>query len=125
MAEMEPEQVPASETTEAVMDLSVTDKAKEQLRKAFQAQGKEGYGLKVGVTPGGCAGLQYSLAFLKEPQNGEHTVEKDGFKFFVEPNHAPVLDGITIDYVDTMMGGGFKIQNPNAETSCGCGKSFG
>lgn len=114
-----------TETVEPVVQLQITDEAKEQLAKAMAAQDKEGYGLKVGVTPGGCAGLQYSLAFLKEPQNGERAVEKDGFTIYVEPNHAPILDGIVIDYVNTMMGGGFKIENPNAQQSCGCGKSFG
>lgn len=107
------------------MELQLTDDAKEQLDKAMEAQGKEDYGLKIGVEPGGCAGLQYSMAFLNEPQNGEKAIDRDGFTFFVEPNHEPVLDGITIDYVNTMMGGGFKIENPNAEKSCGCGKSFG
>lgn len=107
------------------MELQLTDDAKEQLGKAIEAQGKDGYGLKIGVEAGGCAGLQYSLAFLAEPQNGEKEVDRDGFTFFIEPNHEPVLDGITIDYVNTMMGGGFKIENPNAEKSCGCGKSFG
>jgi len=106
------------------VQVQVTELAAKKLQEAAQAQGKQGHGLKVDVYPGGCAGFMYELSF-QEAASGEKVVEVNGVKLFIEPGNEPILDGITIDYIDSMMGGGFNIKNPNSTHSCGCGKSFG
>lgn len=107
------------------MQVQVTELAAQKLQEAARQQGKAGYGLRVDVYPGGCAGFMYELSFQKEPTNGELTVETGGVRIYLDPANEPILDGITIDYVDSLVGGGFNIKNPNATSSCGCGKSFG
>jgi len=107
------------------MQVVLTDVAVTELQKAMKEMGKEGEGLKILVQPGGCAGFQYGLVFQKSPEEGDSIIEHNGVKIYVREEMAPLLDGITIDYVQTLMGGGFKIDNPNATSSCGCGQSFG
>ena len=68
--------------------------------------------------------MQYGMALEAEPRSYDHIVEKDGVKVFIDPTSMMYLNQATIDYVDSIMGGGFKIENPNAVTSCGCGSSF-
>jgi iron-sulfur cluster assembly accessory protein len=82
-------------------------------------------GLRVFVSGGGCSGLQYGMAF--ETEGGEDqdvTFQVEGLTVFVDPISAQYLQGAHIDFVDSLMGGGFKIENPNAASSCGCGTSF-
>lgn len=105
--------------------LSVTKPALDQLKKASETQGKAGHGLRIDVFPGGCAGFMYELSFQKEAQTGDKVVDVDGLKIYMDANNEPILAGVTIDYIDSLMGGGFQINNPNATSSCGCGKSFG
>jgi iron-sulfur cluster assembly protein len=68
--------------------------------------------------------MQYGMALEAEPRNYDHVIEHDGVKVFIDPTSMMYLNQATIDYVDSIMGGGFKIENPNAVTSCGCGSSF-
>ena len=82
------------------------------------------YGLRVFVAGGGCSGMQYGMALEAEARNYDHVIEQDGVKVFIDPTSMMYLNQATIDYVDSIMGGGFKIENPNAVTSCGCGSSF-
>lgn len=82
------------------------------------------YGLRVFVAGGGCSGMQYGMALEAEARNYDHVIEQDGVKVFIDPTSMMYLNQATIDYVDSIMGGGFKIENPNAVTSCGCGTSF-
>ena len=107
------------------MQVTVTEIAATELQKAMKDMGKEGEGLKILVQPGGCAGFQYGLVFQKAPEEGDEVIEQQGVKIYVRGEMAPLLDGMTIDYVQTLMGGGFKIDNPNATSTCGCGQSFG
>jgi iron-sulfur cluster assembly protein len=107
------------------MQVQVTETAARMLKQAAEQQGKQGFGLRVDVYPGGCAGFMYELSFQQGTANGETVVEANGVKLFFDPANEPILDGITIDYIDSLMGGGFNIKNPNATSSCGCGKSFG
>ena len=83
-----------------------------------------GYGLRVFVSGGGCSGMQYGMALDEEPRPYDQIIEKDGVKLFVDPTSMMYLNQATIDYEESMMGGGFKIDNPNAASSCGCGHSF-
>ncbi len=82
------------------------------------------HGLRVFVSGGGCSGMQYGMAIEKEPGEFDTTLEQDGVKVIIDPTSMMYLAGATIDYVDNLMGGGFRIDNPNAVSTCGCGHSF-
>ena len=104
------------------VDLTITEKAKEMLSSAF---GEDmSHALLVGVLSGGCSGYMYDLQIVESTDQDCQEIEIDGFKVLVPNATSHLLDGIEIDYIDRLMGGGFKINNPNAESSCGCGESF-
>ncbi|MBP9501228.1 MAG: iron-sulfur cluster insertion protein ErpA [Candidatus Promineofilum sp.] len=102
----------------------LTDTAAATVRDLLVQKNVPDYGLRVFVAGGGCSGMQYGMALEAEPRNYDHVIEHDGVKIFIDPTSMMYLDKATIDYVDSIMGGGFKIENPNAVTSCGCGTSF-
>ncbi len=102
----------------------LTDAAIEKVRSMMAKEGKEGYALRVGVVTGGCAGLSYEMKFQKNPYDNDHTFEQNGLRVIVNEESKPFLQGIHIDYVDTLKESGFKYKNPNASSSCGCGTSF-
>lgn len=106
------------------MQLTITEAAVEKLRYFAEKQGKDKYGLKVDVYPGGCAGFQYAMDLVEAPGPEDQTLTSNGVNVYVQKTHASLLDGIKIDYVDNIMGGGFSIDNPNAKSACGCGHSF-
>ncbi len=114
-----------SVTFEQKLTMSVTDLAKDKLL-SFVPEGKtlDDLGVRVGVQPGGCSGATYDMQFAEAPEEHELTLVSNGVKLFVDPSFAPLLNGVQVDFVDEMMGGGFKIHNPNATSTCGCGKSF-
>ena len=104
----------------------LTSKAVEKVKEYMieeKKEAKDGYGLRIMVIPGGCAGYQYGLDFDKE-QAGDIVVKEQGLTIFVDKNSAGHLVGTTVDFVDGLHGSGFKIGNPNAKQSCGCGNSF-
>lgn len=80
--------------------------------------------LRVAVQGGGCSGLSYAMGFAHEVEEGDTQFEIHGIKVLVDKDSAPILNGTKIDYKESMMGGGFTIDNPNAIASCGCGSSF-
>ena len=80
--------------------------------------------LRVAVEGGGCSGFQYGLGFDRGAQEGDHEFECEGVKVVVDPFSAPHLRGCSVDYLETIQESGFKIDNPNAVSSCGCGHSF-
>lgn len=102
--------------------LTITDKAKEMLNGAFGDDRSNA--LLVGVLSGGCSGYMYDLQIVEETDQDCQELQIDGFRVLVPNATSHLLDGIEIDYVDRLMGGGFKINNPNASSSCGCGESF-
>ena len=104
--------------------LSVTPTAVEKIKGLMEEKGVTNHGLRVFVAGGGCSGMQYGMAFEGNPQATDRVVEIDGVKLVVDPVSLPYLQGANIDYVDSLMGGGFRIENPNAVSSCGCGNSF-
>ncbi|MBF0256991.1 MAG: iron-sulfur cluster assembly accessory protein, partial [Gammaproteobacteria bacterium] len=81
-------------------------------------------GLRIQVTGGGCSGMQYGLALEEGPRSDDSVVEIGPIKVFVDPASAPLLNEVTVDFLDSMDGSGFKFYNPNAKASCGCGNSF-
>ena len=108
------------------MTLNVSGAAAEEIKK-FMA-GEEGLpetaGLRVRVVPGGCSGFQYSLNIEEESRQGDHVLDSNGVRLFVDMFSAQYLNGVQIDYVTNMMGSGFTFNNPNATGGCGCGTSF-
>jgi len=81
-------------------------------------------GLRIMVESGGCAGMKYSIGLVPEAKPEDLVVEQDGLKMFVDSASAPLLTGVTIDFVSSLEGSGFTFNNPQAKESCGCGKSF-
>lgn len=104
--------------------INLTKKASEKMLEIMNKEGKKGYGIKISVLPGGCAGFSYGLDFQKKKHEREKEIKSNGIKLFVEKEHLQFLKGLKIDYVDTLQGAGFKITNPNATSTCSCGQSF-
>ena len=113
----------AYEQTEG-LDLTLTEKAIQQVKFLLARDNREGHGLRVSVTDGGCSGFSYKLDFAREGKPGDLVLESDNLRVFVDSTSAPYLKGMTIDYVASLYGGGFKFINPNASATCGCGTSF-
>jgi len=116
----------APAATDLGMDnfVMLTDKAVEMVKDAMQREGLAGYGIRVGVMGGGCAGFQYSMDFEQAAKDGDITIEQNGVKLYVDSMSSMYLQGVTIDYVVGLQGAGFKFNNPNAKNTCGCGSSF-
>lgn len=105
------------------LNISLTDKAAEKVRVAMKKQGKHDAELRLYVSGGGCSGFQYGLA-SDQRNDGDHVIESHGVKILVDHQSAQYLDGSEIDYVESVMGEGFMVNNPNAVETCGCGHSF-
>jgi iron-sulfur cluster assembly protein len=108
-------------TTETV---HLTDAAVATVRNLLVEKNVPDYGLRVFVSGGGCSGMQYGMALEAEARPYDHVIEREGIKVYVDPTSMMYLNQATIDYEESLMGGGFKIENPNAVSSCGCGSSF-
>ncbi len=102
----------------------LTPNASQRIRSLLEEKHLDGYGLRVFVGGGGCSGLQYGMAFENEQTEDDFIMDFDGVKVMVDSMSSQYLMGSTVDYIDNLMGGGFKIDNPNAVSSCGCGHSF-
>ena len=103
---------------------TITRAAIDKVKSMMAKEGKEGFALRVGVKTGGCAGLSYDLRFQKSPYENDIVFTQGDLTIFVNEEAAKLLNGIQIDYVDTLKESGFKYRNPNAKSSCGCGTSF-
>jgi len=106
------------------MILTITEAANFRIKEMLKEEEGEGLFLRVGVNGGGCSGLTYGMGFDDKLLEGDTSIEDNGLKVVVDKDSAPLLDGVTIDYKQNMMGGGFTIDNPNAISTCGCGHSF-
>ena len=108
----------------ATAPFSITPRAAEKARQIGSRDGyPEGY-LRVRVTAGGCSGFQYQLGFEHGSSEGDAVFERDGLRVVIDPRSLPILAGSTLEFVDAMLGGGFKVQNPQAKHECACGDSF-
>lgn len=101
--------------------LTLTDSALNRVQHLVNEE--TGTKLRIFVQGGGCSGFQYGLAFDEE-RDGDEKIEMDGFTILVDKWSLPYLDEVTVDFVDSLTGAGFKFENPNATGSCGCGSSF-
>jgi iron-sulfur cluster assembly accessory protein len=109
--------------TDAVVTL--TERAAEKVRGLMaQEPAGEAEVLRVAIQGGGCSGFEYALGFDRGSQSGDHELEFHGVKVVVDPFSAPYLKGSTIDFLEGLQESGFKIDNPNVASSCGCGHSF-
>lgn len=117
-------ETPRVEFIEAEQIITVTPAALTVIRTLLEQRNIPGYALRVFVSGGGCSGLQYGMAFEQAPRDFDSLVEVDDVKLVIDPTSLMYLQGANIDYVDSLMGGGFRIDNPNAVSACGCGNSF-
>jgi len=106
-------------------DISLSEHAGKKIKELMRGEGKEGSSLRVGVETGGCSGYSYVLEFEKEAKSTDAVLESQGIQVLVDKEYLGMLQGLRIDYTDGLSGSGFKITNPNASSTCGCGKSFG
>lgn len=104
--------------------IALTEAAVNMVNNLLTEKNVPDHGLRVFVSGGGCSGMQYGMALEAEARPYDHVIEQEGIKVFVDPTSMMYLKGATIDYVDSLMGGGFSVDNPNAVSSCGCGHSF-
>ena len=105
--------------------VTFTDLGAQKVREFLAGQGESpaGAGLRVGVRGGGCSGFQYQLAF-DEQADGDVIFEDQGLTILVDAQSLPYVDGSQIDYVESLQGAGFQVNNPNVVAACGCGSSF-
>ena len=105
--------------------VSLTATAADKVRE-LMAEDPEGESqvLRVAIQGGGCSGFQYGLGFDSGPAEDDETLEQHGVRVVIDPYSAPYLKGATIDFLSGLAESGFKIDNPNAQASCGCGHSF-
>ena len=104
--------------------LTLTDTAQNAVTRFMNTSETQVTGLRISVANGGCAGLEYSMALEAAAAKGDVVLECGAVQVFVYPLSAPYLNGVTIDFVDSLEGSGFKFENPNAQRSCDCGSSF-
>jgi iron-sulfur cluster assembly protein len=111
------------------MSVTLTEKAAFRLRNFLQGNTSDDKptvkGVRVAVTNGGCNGYEYALNITSKPNANDLVFEQDKVRIYIDPQSAPLLDGIVIDFVDSLTQSGFVFNNPNATETCGCGKSFG
>ena len=104
--------------------INVTPKAVQKIKDAFAKNGVSEGGLRLGVQGGGCSGLSYLFRLETRQREKDNVYEFDGVKGFVDPKSRLYLDGMTLDYRESLIHSGFVFENPNAKKSCGCGTSF-
>ncbi len=105
-------------------ELTITENAVNKVKGLLSKREKKNEALRVKVTSGGCAGQQYHFEFSDKKSEEDQEIKIDGVKFFIDNESMKQLKGSKIDYVDGLTGAGFKISNPNAKSTCGCGQSF-
>ncbi|MDB4718305.1 iron-sulfur cluster assembly accessory protein, partial [Verrucomicrobia bacterium] len=104
--------------------IKLTSSAVGKVSKLLKRQGRPEGVLRVAVVGGGCSGLQYKMDLQDRPANRDILVESGGVNVVVDPKSALYVTGSELDYAETLQDGGFKVNNPNAATSCSCGESF-
>ncbi|MDD3446937.1 MAG: iron-sulfur cluster assembly accessory protein [Zavarzinia sp.] len=105
--------------------IQLTQSAVNALRTAIAGSAEPVEGLRVMVEAGGCAGFKYMMGLVASGEPDDHVAEQDGVKIFIDAHSKPVIEGTTIDFVVSLEGSGFTFDNPQAQSQCSCGKSFG
>ncbi|MDX9701095.1 MAG: iron-sulfur cluster assembly accessory protein [Rhodocyclaceae bacterium] len=104
--------------------LNITPSALKAVNRFITTSSEPVAGLRIHVQGGGCSGLQYGMKLESEKADDDTVVEIDGVTLLIDPFSAPLLNGVTVDFVDSLSGSGFKFENPNASGGCACGQSF-
>jgi iron-sulfur cluster assembly accessory protein len=104
--------------------ITVTPTATSKVKEIMSQQNPSPVGLRVAVVGGGCSGFSYHMAFENQENPTDNVYELDGLKVLVDQMSEMYLEGVSIDYVETLEGAGFKFNNPNVKSTCGCGSSF-
>lgn len=104
--------------------LSVTERAARQVAKIIAAEGDPGAKLRIAVSGGGCSGFQYGFTLDHEVTDDDLVIARDGVEVVIDTMSLEFLRGAQVDYVEEIVGSAFRISNPNAQSSCGCGSSF-
>jgi iron-sulfur cluster assembly protein len=115
--------VTLTDNKSAEKTVTVTPKAVQKIREAFAREGVAG-GLRLGVLGGGCSGLSYQFKFDPKPRATDKVLKFDDVDVYIDPKSLLFLDGMTLDWKDSLIHSGFVFENPNAKKSCGCGTSF-
>ena len=105
-------------------DLTITASAAQAVKDMLDKRGLDNHALRVYISGGGCSGQQYGMALEGDPGETDFSFEAHGVKVVVDDVSMGYLNGSVVDYVEDVMGSGFKIENPNATSTCGCGHSF-
>jgi iron-sulfur cluster assembly protein len=104
--------------------IKLTETAVGKVKEILSSQDPKPEGLRISVVGGGCSGFSYSMAFENSPGMLDKTYDFDGLKVFIDQASMLYLDGAEVDYVETLEGSGFKFNNPQVKSTCGCGSSF-
>ena len=113
-----------TETEVGTQAITLTSAAAAKVRALLTEKNLPDHGLRIFVSGGGCSGMQYGMALEGKPSEFDTVIEMEGVKLVVDPTSMMYLGNASVDYVDNLMGGGFRIDNPNAVSTCGCGHSF-
>jgi iron-sulfur cluster assembly protein/iron-sulfur cluster insertion protein len=103
--------------------IRLTEKAIQAIRSLSEEKAEEGQLLRLSIKAGGCSGMEYAMEFAF-PEDTDDQFEQDGLVYLVDRKSQPLLKGSEVDFDDGLSGKGFEIRNPNAESTCGCGRSF-
>ena len=117
--------MPEVEAKEGPINVEVTSNAVSKVKGMLSQEKKDDYGLRIKVIPGGCSGFMYDFLMDDTQTPDDHSFEKDGLKIMIDKISAEFMRGSKVDYVESLQGAGFKVDNPNVTKSCGCGKSVG
>jgi iron-sulfur cluster assembly protein/iron-sulfur cluster insertion protein len=104
--------------------ITLTESAADKVRSLIESEGDAELSLRVAVRPGGCSGFSYEMFFDSDIASDDIKQDVNGVRVVVDPSSAEMLVGAVLDFKDGLQGAGFAIENPNAQRSCGCGKSF-
>ena len=104
--------------------IALTENAARAVKKAIEKSGKNGAGFRIMVENGGCSGFKYKIGLDAQPRQDDEVIEASGVRIFVDARSAPMLSGVTVDFVEELGKAGFSFENPNASSKCNCGKSF-
>ena len=105
-------------------EINLTDKAIQRIKAILNGENKKDHALRISVVGGGCSGMSYNLSFDKEQGEFDKIFKISGVKVYCDLKSWLYVKGTTVDFSDDLLSGGFKIENPNAERTCGCGTSF-
>jgi len=104
--------------------IQMSERAVDKVKEILDQQEPKPAGLRIAVVGGGCSGFNYSMAFEEKPGMLDKTYQFNGLKVFIDQASLLYLDGASVDYVETLESAGFKFENPNVRSTCGCGSSF-